>query len=332
MANAHEVARAAGVSVSTVSRALTAPEQVSAATRERVLEAADRLGYTPNPTARGLRLGRTHTLGLLVPDLENPYFASVTKGVQARARAAGYPVFVADSEEDPSAEAGLLAQFAQRVDGVVLASPRSDDEELRRAVGQLPAVLVSRDLADLPSVAVDDADGIAQVLGHLHALGHRRVGVAAGPTTSWSGARRLEGLRAAAERLGDVTLVELGSFRPYFSGGLAAADHAVAQGVTAVATFNDLMALGVLDRLRGRGVRVPEDMSVVGFDDVDVATLVSPALTTVRVPRTGLGRRAVDLLLGRLDAGRAEPQTVGGDRHRLPAELVIRDSTGVPPG
>ncbi|MFC8598448.1 LacI family DNA-binding transcriptional regulator [Isoptericola sp. NPDC057191] len=331
MANAHEVARAAGVSVSTVSRALTAPAQVSAATRARVLEAAERLGYTPDPTARGLRLGRTHTIGLLVPDLENPYFASVTKGVQARARAAGYPVFVADSEEDPTAEAGLIAQFARRVDGVVLASPRAEDDVLRRAVDRLPAVLVSRDVPDLPSVAVDDADGVAQVLGHLHALGHRRVGVAAGPTTSWSGARRWDGMRAAAERLDDVTLVELGSFRPYFSGGLAAADHAVAQGVTAVLAFNDLMALGIIDRLRGRGVRVPHDMSVVGFDDVDVATLVAPALTTVRVPRTGLGRRAVDLLLAWLDVGHAEP-SLASDRHRLPAELVIRDSTGVPPG
>lgn len=331
MANAHDVARLAGVSVSTVSRALTAPDQVSATTRERVLEAAERLGYTPNPAARGLRLGRSHTLGLLVPDLENPYFASVTKGVQARARAAGYPVFVADSEEDPTAEAGLVAQFAQRVDGIVLASPRSDDEALRRAVEHLPVVLVSRDVADLPSVAVDDADGVAQVLGHLHALGHRRVGVAAGPVTSWSGARRADGLRVAAERLGDVELVELGSFRPYFSGGLAAADHAVAQRVTAVVAFNDLMALGILDRLRGRGVRVPQDMSVVGFDDVDVATLVSPALTTVRVPRTGLGRRAVDLLLSWLDVGHVDDQALASARHRLPAELVIRDSTGVPP-
>ena len=188
-------------------------------------------------------------------------------------------------------------------------------------------MLVSRDVTGLSSVAVDDADGSAQALGHLHALGHRRVGVAAGPGNSWSGGRRVDGLRAAAEQLEGVTLVELGSFPPYFSGGFAAADHAVAAGVTAVVAFNDLMALGILDRLRGRGVRVPEDVSVVGFDDVPVATLVSPALTTVHVPRAGLGRRAVDLLVAALDPARhPEPPA----HHRLPVEIVVRGSTGVP--
>lgn len=331
MANARDVAQLAGVSVSTVSRALAGAPQVSAATRERVAAAAAQLGYHPNTMARGLRLGRTHVLGLLVPDLENPSFASVTKGVHARARAAGYAVFVADSEEARSAEPALLAEFAQRVDGVILASPRSDDESLRRAVGDLPVVLVNRDVPGLPSVSADDIDGVAQALGHLHALGHRTVAVAAGPAGSWSGSRRVAGLRQAAERLGDVTLVELGSFRPYSSGGFAAADHAMASGATAVVAFNDLMALGMLDRFRGRGVRVPEDISVVGFDDVAFATLVSPAMTTVRVPHVGLGRAAVDLLVAALGAGHhttdgATEDAAAGEQ--LPVELVIRGSTG----
>jgi LacI family transcriptional regulator len=327
MANARDVAQLAGVSVSTVSRALAQSTQVSATTRERVAAVAAQLGYQPNTMARGLRLGRTHVLGLLVPDLENPSFASVTKGVQARARAAGYAVFVADSEESRSAEPALLAEFAQRVDGVIIASPRSDDESLRRAVGDLPVVLVNRDVPGLPSVAADDVDGVAQALGHLHALGHRTVAVAAGPSGSWSGSRRVTGLRQAAERLGDVTLVELGSFRPYSSGGYAAADHALASGATAVVAFNDLMALGMLDRFRGRGVRVPEDISVVGFDDVAFATLVSPAMTTVRVPHVGLGRSAVDLLVSALGAG-ADPADRTAEDEQLPVELVIRGSTG----
>ena len=335
MANARDVAQLAGVSVSTVSRALTQTGEVSAATQERVAAAAAQLGYRPNTMARGLRLGRTHVLGLLVPDLENPSFASVTKGVHARARAAGYAVFVADSEEARSAEPTLLAEFAQRVDGVIIASPRSDDEALRRAVGDLPTVLVNRAVPGIPAVAADDTDGVAQVLGHLHALGHRKVAVAAGPSGSWSGTRRVAGLRQAAERLADVELVELGSFRPYFSGGFAAADHAVASGATAVVAFNDLMALGILDRLRGRGVRVPEDMSVVGFDDVAFATLVSPAMTTVRVPHMGLGRSAVDLLVAILGAGKDATADTAGDTNptahheELPVELVIRGSTGV---
>ncbi|MCA5892242.1 LacI family transcriptional regulator [Isoptericola sp. NEAU-Y5] len=351
MANARDVAQLAGVSVSTVSRALARAGNVSAATQQRVAEAAARLGYQPDPTARGLRMGRTNAIGLVVPDLENPYFASVTKGVQARARAAGYALFVTDSEEDPATEPTLVAEFARRVDGIILASPRTDDETLRGMVHGAPTVLVSRDADGVPSVAVDDADGMTQVLGHLHALGHRRVGVAAGPGNSWSGLRRVAGLRRAAEQLDGVTLVELGSFPPYFSGGFAAADHAVAAEVTAVVAFNDLMALGILDRLRGRGVRVPDDMSVVGFDDVAVATLVSPALTTVHVPRAGLGRRAVDLLVAAIEArgsespelaspeqsspepggaGQAPSRAAAAARHRLGVEIVIRGSTGVP--
>ncbi|WP_369370801.1 LacI family DNA-binding transcriptional regulator [Promicromonospora sp. Populi] len=162
------------------------------------------------------------------------------------------------------------------------------------------------------------------MLGHLYALGHRSVGVAAGPASSWSGRRRVAGLIAAAERW-DVKLVELGNFQPYFAGGTQAADFALANSVTAVVAFNDLMALGILDRLRHRGIDVPAQMSVVGFDDVQLATLVSPTLTTVHTPIARLGRRAVDLLLERLRGG-----TPGSTQ--LPVELAIRGSSGpVPP-
>jgi LacI family transcriptional regulator len=333
MVTVHDVARAAGVSISTVSRALSNPERVAAETLERVTRVAAELGYRPNQAASGLRMGRTHAVGLLVPDLENPYFATVTKAVQARARAEGYEVFVADSDEDPDVEAELIGALASRTDGLLVASPRSGDAELRAALVGVTAVLASRDLtggsgsgpSEIPCVSVDDADGVAQVLGHLYALGHRKVGVAAGPSSSWSGSRRVAGLRAAAEQR-DVELVELGSFQPYFAGGTQAADYALASGVTAVVAFNDLMALGILDRLRHRGVDVPGEMSVVGFDDVQLATLVSPALTTVHAPLARLGRRAVDLLLARLRGGTSASS-------QLPVELTIRGSTGpVPAG
>ncbi|MFD2026823.1 LacI family DNA-binding transcriptional regulator [Promicromonospora aerolata] len=333
MVTVHDVARAAGVSISTVSRALAAPERVAAETRDRVTRVAAELGYRPNHAASGLRMGRTQAVGLLVPDLENPYFATVTKAVQARARAEGYEVFVADSDEDADVEAELIGALAARTDGVLVASPRSADAELRAGLVGVTAVLVSRELStqddsealEIPSVSVDDADGVAQALGHLSALGHRAVGIAAGPLTSWSGERRVAGLIAAAEHR-DVELVELGTFQPYFAGGVQAADHALASGVTAVVAFNDLMALGILDRLRHRGVDVPGEMSVVGFDDVQLATLVSPALTTVHAPLARLGRRAVDLLIARLRGG--TPTTT-----QLPVELTIRGSTGpVPAG
>ncbi|HEV6952246.1 MAG TPA: LacI family DNA-binding transcriptional regulator [Promicromonospora sp.] len=330
MVTVHDVARAAGVSISTVSRALSTPERVAAETRDRVTRAADELGYRTNRAASGLRRGRMHAVGLVVPDLENPYFASVTKGVQARARSEGYDVFVADSDEDPAVEAELIRALAARTDGMVVASPRSDDESLRAALAGVPAVLASRELSlgadgadEVPYIAVDDASGVDQVLGHLSALGHRSVGIAAGPPTSWSGLRRVAGLEAAAERWG-VTLVELGSFQPYFQGGVQAADHALARGVTAVTAFNDLMAIGILDRLRDRGVDVPGEMSVVGFDDVRMAAMFSPALTTVHAPLARLGGRAVDLLLARLrDSAPASAQ--------LPVELVVRGSSGPAP-
>lgn len=332
MVTVHDVARAAGVSISTVSRALASPERVAAQTRDRVTRIAGELGYRPNRAASGLRMGRTHAIGLLVPDLENPYFASVTKGVQARARAEGYEVFVADSDEEADAEPELIGALAARTDGVIVASPRSRDVELCAALIGVPAVLANRELPragpgagaqEVPFVAGDDADGVAQVLGHLHALGHRAVGVAGGPASSWSGRRRVAGLVAAAGHW-SVRLVELGSFRPYFAGGVQAADHALASGVTAVVAFNDLMALGVLDRLRHRGVDVPGEMSVVGFDDVPLATLVSPALTTIRTPLARLGRRAVDLLLVRLRGG--TPAST-----QLPVELAVRGSSGPAP-
>lgn len=330
MASAQEVARLAGVSVSTVSRALTAPDQVAPATRDRVTAAAAQLDYRPNPTARSLRIGRTQTLGLVVPDLENPFFTSIVKAVEARARYGGYSLIVADSEEEPENERALVATIRHRSDGIVLASLRSDDDAVRAMVGDTPAVIVNRSVPGLPSVTSDDADGAAQVFAHLRALGHRRIAVAGGPESSRSGVERLHGLRAAAARYDDVELVELGSFPPYYSGGAAAADLAVACGATAVVAHNDVMAAGIVGRARDRGIHVPGDLSVTGFDDSAVATVLSPALTTVRVPRTRLGRRAVDLLVGLIedrDRGAARQPT---GPQILAVDLVIRGSSAEP--
>lgn len=367
MATVRDVAALAGVSISTVSRALSAPGMVSETTRERVEEAAKKLDYRPNPTARGLRVGRTTTLGLLVPDLENPFFASITKAVQSRARTSGYAVLIADSDEDASQELELVSMLAAQVDGLVLASPRSSDVSLLAAVDGLPTVLLNREVDGLASLAVDNVGGVRQSLGHLKALGHRTVAAVSGPAGSWSGAERRRGLEVAGSELG-VEVVDVGHFRPTFAGGVAAADLVVASGATAVLTYNDLQALGLVDRLRQRGLEVPRDLSVVGFDDVSVATLVSPALTTVQIPLAALGRGAVDLLVEQLDGGDDAPAPGrrraaaaredrelldledaapdgGGDRDdglsdlaedhlpqrsRLSVELVVRGTTSVP--
>lgn len=333
-----DVAREAGVSPATASRALNSPELVAPARREHVRQVAAQLGYRPNRAARELITGRTGNLCLVVPDLENPFFAAVAKGVQARARALGLAVVVADSEEDGRLEAELVGRLGAQVDGVVLCSPRMPDEALDEALTHaVPLLLVNREHRGAASVVIDNADGVRQAVAHLHALGHRRLAYAGGPAGSWSDARRREGLNRAAASLPGTEVVDLGHVAPVFAGGVAVGDLVVASGATAVLAHNDLVALGILNRLTSRGVRVPEDVSVVGYDDSPAATLVAPALTTVRVPLARLGRDAVDALVNhapraarrRAVAGASDDETPAPVR--LPVELVVRDSTGVPP-
>ncbi len=308
MVTLRDVARLAGVSPATASRALSAPDLVAPERREQVQRAARELGYRPNRAARELITGRTGNLCLVVPDLENPFFAAVAKGVQARARTLGHAVFVADAEEDPRMESELVAHLGGQVDGAILCSPRMADADLDRLAEDVPLVLVNREHGTLPSVVIDNADGVRQAVAHLHALGHRRLAYAGGPTDSWSDTRRRHGLRDVSHGLNDVEVVDLGHFAPVFAGGVAAADLVAASGATAVLAHNDLVALGILNRLQARGLRVPEDVSVVGYDDIPAATLVSPALTTVTVPLARLGRESVDLLVASgLRAGRQTP-------------------------
>jgi DNA-binding LacI/PurR family transcriptional regulator len=322
-----DVARAAGVSQATVSRALSMPELVRPDTRARVEEAARRLGYRPNRAARGLITGRTGNLGLIVPDLANPFFASVVKGVQAAALAADYSVFIADTDEEAGAEADLLRALAKQVDGIILCSPRAPDEDLAGVGEDTTVVLMNRRAGERASVTVDNADGMRQALEHLAALGHRRVAYAAGPRTSWSNGQRERGLRQAADA-GEVDLVHLGHFPPQFEGGVAAADLAVASGATAVIAYNDLVALGLLSRLGARGIAVPEALSVVGCDGIAMSAMSHPALTTVSVPKRSAGRATVGLLLSMLDSDGA----AGPPAHReLPTQLIVRDTTGVAP-
>ena len=326
MVTVRDVASASGVSISTVSRALSEPTRVASATRDRVLAAARELGYEPNRAASGLRSGRTATLGVVVPDLENPYFASVAKGVQARAREHGYGVFVVDVEEDASRETDEVRTLLAQTDGVVLASPRGTDDEVVALVARAPggrAVLVNRRIEGVPSVTADDVTGAVRALGHLRALGHRRVAYVGGPPTSWSDRMRREGLRRAAEDGEPVQIVDLGASRPHVQGGYSAADLATGAGATAVVAYNDLVALGVEQRLRERGIAVPGQMSVVGFDDTFVATLASPPLTSVGTDLRAVGAAAVDLLVERLGDPDAPVTHVV-----RPTELVVRASTG----
>ncbi|MGY5765069.1 LacI family DNA-binding transcriptional regulator [Brachybacterium sp. DNPG3] len=335
-----DVAAAAEVSISTVSRVISHPELVAPETHARVLAIARELRYGPALPERTGRTGSTGStgrtrpsmLGLVVPDLENPFFGLFAKGVQARARAAGMLVAVSDIEEDGMLERTMLESMADGVDGLILCSPRGDDESILAAARRVPTVIANREVPGIPTVMFDEDRGITSLLGHLLALGHRRIAYAGGPSHSWSHRRRAKAVRRFAEREAGVEVIDLGSFQPYLSGGQGAADQALAESVTAIFAFNDLLALGIIDRLVQRGVRVPEDMSVAGVDNVAAATYVRPHLTTVDVPRIRMGRTAVDLLLTIMRDGApalASPSPTLSPI--LPAELIVRDSTAVAP-
>jgi len=317
-----DVARAAGVSPATVSRTLAAPGLVRHETRERVQRAVAALGYKPNRAARGLITGRTGNLGLIVPDLTNPFFPGVVKGVQTRARESDYAVFLADTDEDPTVEADTVRNLAKQVDGIVLCSPRMGEDEIRALVGETPMVMLNRRVGRLPSVTVNNADGIRQAIAHLTALGHRRIAYVPGPRASWSNRERLRILRQVTAA-GGLELVVTGNVAPQFAGGVAAADQVLAAGVTAVLGYNDLVAVGMLSRFAARGVDVPGRISVLGFDDIVLSEMVSPSLTTLAQPKEQTGRAGVDLLLQLL----TDPERAVA-RRELPSHLMVRNSTG----
>ncbi|MFL6053604.1 MAG: LacI family DNA-binding transcriptional regulator [Actinoallomurus sp.] len=320
-----DVAREAGVSVSTVSRAFTVPDLVKDETRQHVLQTAERLGYRPNRAARGLITGKTGNFGVIVPDLSNPFFPTVLKGVQARAREADYAVFLADCDENATEEMALVQAMAKQVDGVILCSSRMTPNQLERVVGTTSLVFINRQVRDNPAVLMGASGGMRQAIDHLAALGHRRVAYLNGPKTSWSNRERRRGLRQSARY--DMEIVELGPFAPRFEGGPHAADLAIAEGVTAIIAFNDLLALGVMSRLADRGVAVPEDMSVVGFDDIPMAGMATPPLTTVAMQNERAGRAAVDLLVSLLTVSGAD---AGDLRRELDCQLIVRASTTGP--
>ncbi len=319
-----DVARLAGVSVSSVSRTLAAPESVRPGTRERVLRAAAEVGYSPNAAARALTTGRTYNVGLVVPDLANPFFPTVVKAIQSRAREFDYSVLLVDTDEDPTAEVELIRKLVKQVDGFLLCGPRAPDEDLRSFIGETPVVTVNRRVGPIPSVICDHTDGVRQAVGHLAALGHRALAYVGGPRASTVNRERARGLRTMCASMG-IELVDLGNATPNFDGGAAAADLVLAAPVTAVLAYNDLQALGLVSRFRERGASVPEQISVVGFDDIPLAGQVSPRLTTIAQRGDLLGRAAVDLLLDLLQ----DRVGAAGSRRVMPTQLIVRDSTGL---
>jgi len=317
-----EVAARAGVSPATVSRVFTQPDAVAAETRRRVLHVAEEMQYTPHPVARSLARGRSGHLGIVVSDMANAFSAVIAKAVQQEARRDGCALFVAGSDELAQDEEHWARAMAPQVDGLVLVSPLMPDAALLELAAQVPVVAVNRDLDGIPAVLMSAAEATGHAVEHLHALGHREIIYLAGPD-GYSNSMRLTGYREACARLG-VEPVELGPFQARFAAGVRAADLVYAATATAVVAYNDEVAVGVVNRLADRGVRVPDDVSVVGFDDTSLAGMVTPRLTTVRLPITAAGQAAARMLLNALD-GRVPAASTP---LVLPGELVVRSSTG----
>jgi DNA-binding LacI/PurR family transcriptional regulator len=326
-ATIHDVARRARVSVTTVSRALSQPDLLHPKTRARVLKAASALSYHPNRAARSLITGKTGNIGIVVPDLANPFYPGVLRGVQARAHQAGYAVLLADSQEDAVAEENLAVTMEKQVDGVIICAPFAGDAQLKRVAARTKLVLVNRRCGDIPAVLMDIARGMREAVDHLSALGHRRCAYLSGPRSAWSNRERLRGLHAAA-RANGMELMELGPFDPKFEGGIQGADPALDAGVTAIIAYNDLMALGVLSRLAARQVRIPDEVSVVGFDDLLFASMCAPPLTTVSMPMEAAGGAAVDLLLAHHLNGERTPPSA--QYSKLSTRLILRATTAPP--
>lgn len=318
----YDVAEACGVAPSTVSRAFSRPGRVNAETAARIRQVAEEMGYRANPLARALPTGRTSMLALVVSDVTNPFYFQIIRGAEQAASAEDYTLLVADVHESAVAERKALDRALPLVEGVVLGTSRMSDSAIRVAAKQRPTVVLNRVLTGIPSVVTDNARGMRRAVEHLGELGHRTIAYAAGPEASWADGMRWRAMREAAHEL-DLRVLRLGPFEPTLGGGLAAAPAVVQSPATAVVAYNDLIAIGLMQGLARDGVRVPQDLSVVGFDNIFGSELCSPTLTTVAAPLAALGQYAVRTLLQEMHS--RTPRTVRPAL--LPAQLLVREST-----
>lgn len=319
------VAKAAGVSPATVSRVMNGHFFGDDKVAERVRAAATELHYSPNHLARSFALGQTKAIAFLVPDLANPTFQAVLASLSKAASEDGYRVLVADSAESPDDEPLLAAEIRRRCDALVLCAPRMPDDALGETTGTLgPVVLLNRSshATSVPTLTVDSRAGFEALIRHLHSLGHRRLAYVEGPEGP-ANDNRLRGFDDVSNEVGDLTLVRVGG-GANSEHGLAAVDDVIRSGATAALAFNDLVAIGLIHGLQARGVSVPDDLSVTGFDDIPFARFMSPSLTTASVPHESLGTLAWNRLRALIDNDVPDHDVVFQPR------LEIRGSTAAP--
>jgi LacI family transcriptional regulator len=331
-ATLRDVARVAGVHPGTVSRALNPQTRslVNEHTARRVLAAAEELGYVPNPIARGLRTNRSNTIGVLVPDLLNPLFAAVVRGIEDGLREAGYTPLIANTDNDAERERmAYEAMSARQVDGFIAATARRDHWLLADRVATGPRlVLVNRrvDSDEIPAVTGDDREGVRLAVEHLAELGHRRIAHLAGSQTLYTGWCRHQGFVDAMRAVGlerDERLIVFSAAFTEREGARCCSELLERRrDFTAIVAGNDLLALGCYDALERRGLHCPEDVSIVGYNDMPFADRFRPPLSTVRVPHYELGTTAAELMLEQLQGRGAPPRQL-----LLKPELVVRSST-----
>ena len=323
-----DVAREAGVSRALVSLVMRERPNVSDERRRRVLDAASRLGYRPNAMARSLASRRTKTVGVILDDLRNPFFAEIAGGVEELASHVGYQLLLAAGGRQARRErAALGALLEHRVSGIIMVSPRMGTSVIAAAAAEAPLVIVGRTLrgVDADSVLINEGHGTELVLDHLVGLGHERIAHVDGGTGAGGPQRRsayLRGMRA--RRLARRALVIPGDFTEEAGVNAAAELLRLPELPTAVFAANDLVAAGLLGGLDRAGVDVPRDVSIVGYDNIGIAHLAHVSLTTVHQPRTDMGRLALELLLDRIDNRRANEVRL------IEPSLVVRSTTAPP--
>jgi LacI family transcriptional regulator len=325
-----EVAEKAGVSASTVSHVINKTRYVSAEVTEQVLAAMDELGYRPNALARSLRRGETLTLGMILPDSANPFFAEIGHAIENEAFRKNYSMILCNTDGDPQKEAMYAEVLSNKqVDGMIfVATGEKSDTVQTLQRHNLPLVLVDRQLHEVEAdtVLANNQQGGALVAEYLTALGHRRLGCITGPSLLTLSAERVTGFQEALQARGLMdkpVLLERGDFHP--SSGYQAALRLLQSEArpTAIFACNDMMAIGVYRAAAQLGLRIPEDLAVVGFDDIELSSYLTPPLTTVAQPKAEIGQTAVSLLLERIGA-----RDLPARRVVLETRLVVRESSG----
>lgn len=317
-----EVAIAAGVDRSSVSRAFSRPDLLRSETVAAIRAAADRLGYAPNRNARALSTGRHGNVALIVPDIADLAYPALIRAAQLEAYRAGFCMFLGNSDEDVRQEERLITQFSGQVDGVLLVSPRLSVEAIKAIAARMPVVLINRDIAGVPRVIVDNRAGIEEALAHLASLGHRHAAYVGSAQGSWSNKLRRSAVAAAAAAQGlALDMIEASSAAPYEIGHSAAGSIARSPA-TAILAFDDIVAQGVVAGLAAAGLDVPKAISVISCEEV-IGAGTAPHLTTIGNRMADAGKVAVGLLIDALD-------TVGlsDASYRIDAHLIARGSTG----